>query len=99
MSKSSNSVLTQTLIGIVTDVTGEKRGPSKHYRKFNLITTNNETVSGWVFADILIEDTYAGQQLLKAQNSKKSVRLNGKIENDQGGSHGNERALMIIIDI
>src|SRR4051812_15526758 len=52
------------ITGFVTDVTGEKRGPSKHYRRFDVLTSSNERIFGWVFSTMEIDQTYAGDVLL-----------------------------------
>ncbi|CAF1342336.1 unnamed protein product [Rotaria sordida] len=73
------------ITGFVTDVTGEKRGPSKHYRRFDVLTSTNERISGWVFSTMEIDQTYAGDVLLKSANKNSAVCLHGKISSDAGG--------------
>ncbi|CAF2347464.1 unnamed protein product [Rotaria sp. Silwood2] len=74
------------ITGFVTDVTGEKRGPSKHYRRFDVLTSTNERISGWVFSTTEIDQTYAGDVLLKSANKNSAVCLHGKISSDAGGT-------------
>ena len=32
------------IVGFITDLTGEKRGPSKYYRRFNVLSLDNESI-------------------------------------------------------
>jgi hypothetical protein len=70
--------------GFISDVTGEKRGPKKNYRRFNVITTERATIAGWIFASFDIEDTAAGKVLLQAAHSNRAVRLRGKLTTEEG---------------
>ncbi|CAF1325321.1 unnamed protein product, partial [Rotaria sp. Silwood1] len=74
------------ITGFVTDVTGEKRGPSKHYRRFDVLTSKNERISGWIFSTMEIDQTYAGDVLFKSVNKNLAVCLHGKISSDAGGA-------------
>lgn len=67
------------IIGFITDVTGEKRGPAKHYRRFNVLTEENQSIEGWIFANIDIDQTFAGNTLLTAAKNNSAVRLQGKL--------------------
>ena len=71
-----------SIIGFITDLTGEKRGPSKHYRRYNVLTVDNEIIQGWVFSSLEIDQTTSGNVLLTAANTNKSVRLQGKLSTE-----------------
>jgi hypothetical protein len=70
--------------GFITELTAEKRGPKKHYRRFNLLTSEKENISGWIFSTTEIENTMAGNILLTAANNNTAVCLRGKITSDEG---------------
>ncbi len=74
------------LIGFISEVTGEKRGPSKHYRRYNLLTSNNDSINGWIFSSTTIEQTYAGNILLEASQNNLPVRLQGKLSTETGNT-------------
>ncbi len=69
--------------GFVTELTAEKRGPKKHYRRFNILTTEKEIIPGWIFSLTEIENTIAGNILLAAANSNTAISLRGKITSDE----------------
>jgi hypothetical protein len=73
-----------TIIGFVNDLTGEKRGPKKYYRRFNLIKVDNTILTAWVFCITTIEETNAGKILLEAAKNNLPVQLSGKITQEQG---------------
>jgi hypothetical protein len=73
-----------TIIGFISDLTGEKRGPAKNYRRFNLITLNNNIVNGWIFATLNIEETASGKILMEAASKNEAVAVSGKITKDEG---------------
>ena len=54
------------IVGFITDLTGEKRGPSKYYRHFNVLTLDNDSIEEWVFLTIEIDQTVSGNILVKA---------------------------------
>ena len=69
------------IVGFITDLTGEKRGPSKYYRHFNVLTLDNEPIEGWVFSTIEIDQTVSGNILAKAVSDNTSVRNASKTFN------------------
>ncbi|CAF3300622.1 unnamed protein product [Rotaria sp. Silwood2] len=75
-----------SIIGFITDLTGEKRGPSKHYRRYNVLTADNEIIQGWVFSSLEIDQTTSGNVLLTAAKTNKSVRLQGKLSTEANGT-------------
>jgi hypothetical protein len=72
------------IIGFITELTGEKRGPSKHYRRYNILTRDNELINGWIFATTTIDETYSGKILVTASENNSAVRIEGKISTDAG---------------
>ncbi|CAF1415251.1 unnamed protein product [Rotaria magnacalcarata] len=74
------------IIGFITELTGEKRGPSKHYRRFNVLTLDNESIAGWVFSTMEIDQTSSGNILVRAAKSDTSVRLQGKLSTETNGT-------------
>ncbi|CAF2100863.1 unnamed protein product [Rotaria magnacalcarata] len=75
-----------SIIGFITDLTGEKRGPSKHYRRYNVLTADNEIIQGWVFSSVEIDQTTSGNILLTAANNNTSVHLQGKLSTESNGA-------------
>lgn len=73
-----------TLIGFITELTAEKRGPAKRYRRFNFNTLNQQNISGWVFSTIDIEDTASGKIILQAAKNNSAVQIYGKLTQEQG---------------
>ncbi|CAF1368368.1 unnamed protein product, partial [Adineta steineri] len=49
--------MVNVVIGLVTELTGEKRGEVKYFRRFQLIKPDEEIISGWVFSTMSIEET------------------------------------------
>lgn len=74
----------EAMVGFISEISGEKRGPSKYYRRFIFIASNNETFDGWIFGDTSIEETSAGKLLMHAHDTKRTVRLYGAINEEQG---------------
>ncbi|CAF2203336.1 unnamed protein product, partial [Rotaria magnacalcarata] len=74
------------IIGFITELTGEKRGPSKHYRRFNVLTLDNESIAGWVFSTMEIDQTSSGNILVRAAKNDTSVRLQGKLSTETSGT-------------
>ena len=72
------------IVGFITELTGEKRGPKINYRRFNVITSDNIIIAGWVFSSIDIEDTNSGKILLQAAKDNLAVRLQGRITEEEG---------------
>lgn len=72
------------ITGFIIDITAEKRGPKKNYRRFNLLTPQEENISGWVFSTTDIQDTMAGNILLTAANNNVAISLRGKLTSDEG---------------
>ncbi len=79
---SSNYGSSEYIVGFVTDLSGEKRGPMKNYRRFNFVTTTDQNMSGWIFASVRIEETESGKNLIHSYQAKKAIRINGKITNE-----------------
>ncbi|CAF1542517.1 unnamed protein product [Rotaria magnacalcarata] len=52
------------IIGFITELTGEKRGPSKHYRRFSVLTLDNEPIARWVFSTMEIDQTSSDENEL-----------------------------------
>ena len=75
-----------TVQGFIQDLTGEKRGPSKHYRRFNVLTLDSNTINGWIFASTTIEESYSGNILISAAQNNTPVRLQGKITTEKGNT-------------
>ncbi|CAF3906717.1 unnamed protein product [Rotaria sordida] len=73
------------IIGFITELTGEKRGPSKHYRRYNVLTSDKELIEGWVFSTMEIDQTFSGNILVAAAKNNASVRLQGKLSIDANG--------------
>ncbi|CAM4850143.1 unnamed protein product [Rotaria magnacalcarata] len=40
----------ENITGYIVDLAGEKRGPVKFYKRFTIITTEQEKISGWIFS-------------------------------------------------
>lgn len=72
-----------TIVGFVTELTGEKRGPKKNYRRFNVLTSEKESIQAWIFASMEIETTTAGNILIQSSNNNRPVSLHGKISTDE----------------
>lgn len=72
------------VIGFVTELTGEKRGPRKNYRRFNIITLDNINIGGWIFSSMAIEDTVSGKILLQAVETDRAVRIRTKVLIEEG---------------
>ena len=74
----------ETLTGFIIDLTDERRGPVKFYKRFTMITTNKENVSGWIFSSNAIEETTAGNVLSEAVKKQSEVTIKGKISTEAG---------------
>ncbi|CAF1383715.1 unnamed protein product [Adineta steineri] len=72
-----------TVIGFVTEVMDEIRGPFENYRRFQLMNVDKEIISGSVFSKMTIEKTSSGTILLSAEKNKSAVRLVGELSNDE----------------
>ncbi|CAF1086102.1 unnamed protein product [Adineta steineri] len=75
--------MVNVVIGLVTELTGEKRGEVKYFRRFQLIKPDEEIISGWVFSTMSIEETMSGKILLSAEKNKSAVRLEGTLTKDE----------------
>jgi hypothetical protein len=73
-----------TIVGFINNLTGEKRGPSKNYRRFDLITLDNNIINGWIFANMDIEETASGKILIEAASKNLAVTVTGKKTMDEG---------------
>ncbi|CAF4572862.1 unnamed protein product, partial [Rotaria magnacalcarata] len=60
------------IIGFITELTGEKRGPSKHYRRFSVLTLDNEPIARWVFSTMEIDQTSSGNIFVSAAKNDTS---------------------------
>ena len=80
MSRNNNQRNNDSIIGFITNISNENK-KKKYFIKFTLLTTENETIDGWVFSSKPgIMSTPLGQALSKAFNEKKGIKLFGSLE-------------------
>jgi hypothetical protein len=87
----------ETLTGYLIDLTDEKRGPVKYYKRFSIITTDEEHVSAWIFSSISFEQTTVGNVLLQAVSKQTPVTIKGKINIETGMIYLLKRFLKILM--
>ena len=74
----------ETLTGYIVDLTDEKRGPVKFYKRFTIITTEKEHISGWIFSSTPLEQTTTGNLLIEVAKKQTAVTMKGKISSETG---------------
>ncbi len=76
----SNNRMTDYVIGIVTNVSNENK-KKKFFVKFTLITSDHQTIDGWIFsATSGILSTPLGQAITHSMNTKSGIKLFGNLE-------------------
>ncbi|CAF4272553.1 unnamed protein product [Rotaria magnacalcarata] len=67
------------ITGCIVDLTDEKQGPVKFYKRFTIITTEQEKISGWIFSSTSFHETTIENTLTEVIKEQTAVTIKGKI--------------------
>ncbi|CAF1387273.1 unnamed protein product [Rotaria magnacalcarata] len=67
------------ITGCIVDLTDEKQGPVKFYKRFTIITTEQEKISGWIFSSTSFHETTIENTLTEVIKKQTAVTIKGKI--------------------
>ncbi|CAF4359719.1 unnamed protein product [Rotaria magnacalcarata] len=74
----------ENITGYIVDLTDEKRGPVKFYKRFTIITTEQEKISGWIFSSTSFHETTIENTLTEVIKKQTAVTIKGKITTETG---------------
>ncbi|CAF1352703.1 unnamed protein product [Rotaria magnacalcarata] len=74
----------ENITGYIVDLTDEKQGPVKFYKRFTIITTEQEKISGWIFSSSSFHETTIENTLTEVIKKQTAVTIKGKITNETG---------------